>query len=124
MTEINVTIKPSLDQLAAAFKGIDIRAALQRGIEKIAFGVERESKKVTPVRTGMLRASILTDIKPLWARVAPHVFYAGYVHEGTRYMKARPFMWWGLNSAISQFRDPVFEVEIKKEIDDKLGKIK
>jgi HK97 gp10 family phage protein len=65
---------------------------LQNVIYKASLLVEREAKIGAPVDTGRLRASIATDIHPMKATIEPHVEYARYVHDGTRYMKARPFM--------------------------------
>lgn len=87
--------------------------ALDEAIKKSAFLVERESKIVTPVLTGRLRASIFTTLKPLRATVQPKTDYALFVHEGTSKMRARPFMKLGLDRALSQI-DIIFRKEIKK----------
>lgn len=60
---------------------------------KAAFLVERDSKKLCPVDTGNLRASIRSQkIDNQSAKVFTDVEYADYVEEGTRYQKAQPFM--------------------------------
>lgn len=66
--------------------------ALTNAIQKGAYLVERLAKQNAPVDTGRLRASIATSIIPFQATVQPHVNYAIFVHEGTRFMTARPFM--------------------------------
>ena len=61
-----------------------ITGALNTAIRKSAFLIERESKKVTPVLTGRLRASIFTTINPLRATVEPKTDYA-FIVQGLRY---------------------------------------
>lgn len=119
MPKISVTITPSFAQVGSMFQAIQMGAALQRAISVIAYQIERDSKKVTPVDTGRLRASIFTDIGNLRAVVAPHTEYAGFVHEGTRYMKARPFMMWGTDSALTTL-EGVVAGKIEEEIKDKI----
>lgn len=104
MSDINVkiTFKPSLNELANKFGNIKVQNFLQTEIRKLAFSVEGEAKQVTPVDTGRLRASVrvLPMVRLLEAVIQPHTDYAFYVHEGTKYMRARPFMYWGAMSAV------------------------
>lgn len=111
--EIRITVK-GLDrarQLMRATPG-KISEALAMGLAEASQIVAGEAKKALTVgptralRTGRLRASVggggfsggsfMTgqgiDILGLRAVVGPTVDYAIYVHEGTRYMQARPFM--------------------------------
>lgn len=118
MPNIQIRVNPSFQSIGHAFKLIQLGAALQRAIERFSFVIERESKKVTPVDTGRLRASIVTDIGNLRAKIAPHTNYAGFVHEGTRYMRARPFMMWGVEAAKGDMR--IFGEEIKTEIEARI----
>lgn len=75
-------------------------AALQR----IAHLVEGSGKQNAPVRTGTLRRSITSRVdSATTARVGSNLEYAPYVHEGTKYMKAQPF----LRDAIDQNRDGI-----------------
>lgn len=98
---IQVEIKVDAEKAAKAFRQApsDLGKNISLAVMKSAFMVERESKLVTPVDTGRLRSSIDTMIKPLMAIIAPHTNYAIFVHEGTRFMKARPFMERGARSA-------------------------
>lgn len=61
-------------------------------VEKSIYYLERRAKPLTPVRTGRLRASYQTMFGTLTGALFPTVDYAIYVHEGTRYMRARPFL--------------------------------
>jgi len=102
--QLQISIKPEgqLEQMGAAFKGIDFKSDLSKLIKKLSFKVQRESKKLTPVRTGFLRSSIIVWLDPLRGLIHPYAHYAIYVHEGTGRMKSRPFMQWGLDAVIEQ----------------------
>jgi len=97
---IKVEIK-GLEQLkrALAVAPMEMKTELSKAIKMSAFRVETESKKVTPVDTGRLRASISSEISLMKAIVSPHTDYALPVHEGTRGMRGRPFMRWGVEAA-------------------------
>ena len=98
MIEVKI---PNLKKLRKALKSHP-RLFVQefnKAIYKAGFKIQAESKKVTPVDTGRLRASISTDTGFLQAIISPHTDYAIYVHEGTRYMRKRPFMEKGLKSS-------------------------
>ena len=90
---ITIRIK-GLDKLRRRFVRSPqrVRRAIGGAVKDSAFLIERESKLRAPVDTGRLRASIFTTIRPFSAIVEPKVKYAIYVHEGTRFMRPRPFM--------------------------------
>lgn len=59
--------------------------------------IESRAKRLCPVRTGRLRSSITTTApfrrgRHLVVVVGSNVKYAKYVEQGTRYMKARPYL--------------------------------
>lgn len=83
-----------------------IQKGLSDAIKKTAFLIEGQAKQNTPVNTGRLRASILTELHPFSATVSPTVGYAIYVHEGTRYMRSRPFMY----DAVQQTKDEISDI--------------
>jgi len=98
MIEVKI---PNLNKLKKAFgshRSLFI-TEFQRAISLAGRKIEAESKKVTPVDRGRLRASIRADIGRLQAIVAPHTEYAVFVHEGTSRMKGRPFMKQGTDKA-------------------------
>lgn len=113
MININVSVEPSLDKVARAFGDVDLPAFIEREIvTKLAFQVERFSKQVTPVRTGLLRAGIGVS-NPIGGQMESLAYvntnssYAIFVHEGTRYMRARPFMEWGSKFAVEHFNGSI-----------------
>jgi HK97 gp10 family phage protein len=97
MINIQVSIKPSAENLAKAFMNQNLKTFLLGEINRLAAGVERYAKQLTPVDTGRLRASIFYSPANsfLQAVVSTNTEYAIYVHEGTKYMRARPFMKYG-----------------------------
>ena len=79
-----------------------IKKLTTASLKKAGYIVEREAKilvsgKMVNVRTGRLRSSIsLASSLALraspYVSISPHVTYAKYLHGGTRYIEARPFM--------------------------------
>ncbi len=92
--QINVTIRPSLNSLGGAISSVDVKSFLRDEINKFAALVERYGKQLSPFKTGRLKASIHFSpaVTGLGAIVATGTDYALFVHEGTKYMRARPFM--------------------------------
>lgn len=66
--------------------------ALDKAIRKATLTIQRESMLNTPVDTGRLRASTYSRFQPLTGIVGTNVDYGIFVHEGTRFMPARPFL--------------------------------
>ena len=74
-------------------KKVDMEDDLNKAVERIALLIEGEAKKICPVRTGRLRASIHTGkIKDGVYYVGTNVHYAPYVEFGTRKMAAKPYL--------------------------------
>jgi len=92
---------------------------LRTAATKSAFAVEGEAKKGTPVDTGRLRASIATSLgiasRGLGSVVQTNVYYAIYVHEGTRYMRGRPYMQQGAEAASGKI-EQYYKEEIEKAL--------
>lgn len=84
----------NLEQIKSAFRRSPqiMTKELYKAIKTSIFEIETESKSNTPVATGYLRASHQTTFEPLKGMIEPTANYATFVHEGTRYMKARPFL--------------------------------
>lgn len=108
MINLNSNI-PSLKRIFERMpKNID--RVMPEAIKRVAFLIERDSKQFAPVDTGRLRSSIYTEMMATSATVQPNVVYALYVHEGTRYMRGRPFMKQGLESAKDKAENTVQKV--------------
>lgn len=91
---IKIAFKPALDNLGKQFSDFKADSPLRQEIAKILYKIESYSKQLTPVKTGRLRSSEATSLSlnEIGGRVSTNVDYAIYVHEGTKYMKARPFL--------------------------------
>lgn len=69
--------------------------------------VQNAARQRAPVDTGRLRSSIATTRpeargdRTLVVRIGSNVRYAIFVHEGTRYMRARPFLREAINEVMS-----------------------
>ena len=82
-------------RLQAALKEMPgiIAEELGKAVRDLVLLVEGEAKKLCPVDTGLLRASI-TPVIESWAAgyVGTNTHYAPYVEYGTRKMAAQPFL--------------------------------
>lgn len=67
---------------------------LKAGITKACLLVEREAKKIVPVKTGTLKRSITheVDVARRIGIVGSNVEYAPYVELGTRKWKGKPYL--------------------------------
>lgn len=69
-----------------------VRRKVSQAIRKSAQGIQRDARRLCPVRTGALRDSISTDIGALEAEIGPTIFYGKYQEFGTSKMSPNPFM--------------------------------
>ena len=118
---ISITIK-NLPQIKAAFNkapGLMARE-LNTAIKKSVFTIQRKSMINTPVQTGRLRASHRSLFSNLKGEVSTHTNYDIFVHWGTRYMKARPFMLQAVESSNSEV-DGFFTGAVDKVLNE-IGK--
>ena len=101
MSNIELTITPTWDEVRGCFNDIppQLDKEFDKTLAKIAFLIEGKAKERSPVRTGKMKASIFSHVGHLQATIMPTVNYAIFVHEGTRFMRARPFLLWGVQDA-------------------------
>jgi len=120
---IKIEIK-GIDKLNRKFRILPrrLKGGIENAIRKSAFLVEATSKETVsrgPLRavdTGRMMRSIAPDyVRAFETAIAPHTEYAIYVHEGTRYMRARPFMKVGAEKAEPGIRR-FFEEAVKEAI--------
>lgn len=97
MPDIQIRVE-NIEAIRGAFAQFPdtIAPFLRTASMQSALTIERAAKILTPVDTGRLRASINTSLgvldRGITSIVATNVFYAVYVHEGTRRTRGRPFM--------------------------------
>lgn len=102
--EVKIHIK-NLAEIRQAFSQAPtiMRRKFSDALKKAAITVQRESMIRTPVDTGRLRASHMFNVSGLGlgmqATVQPTADYAIFVHEGTRFMRGRPFLKQGADAA-------------------------
>lgn len=113
----NIAIRiTNLEAIRSAFAKSPVLMAreLDKAIKTSVFAIERDSKIRTPVDTGRLRSSHQSTFTPLKGVLEPRAEYAIYVHQGTRYMKGRPFLLQAVQSnevkVQQNFRDAVQNV--------------
>lgn len=90
---INIKIK-NLGQIKRAFakSPAKMRKELDIAIRKSIINIQAQSKLNTPVRTGRLRSSTYIRFQPLYGEVGTQTNYDMFVHEGTRFMRSRPYL--------------------------------
>lgn len=93
MAAISITIT-NLPEIKAAFRKAPslMKNELNTAIKKTVLTIQASSMRNTPVRTGRLRGSTSSEFADLKGQVGTHTNYDVYVHNGTRYMKARPYL--------------------------------
>lgn len=93
MPDVKIEIV-NLDKVVSAFqKAPQLMAKeMKDAIKRSTFQIQKASMQNTPVDTGRLRASHETFFTNNSGTVQTDVFYDVFVHEGTKFMKARPFM--------------------------------
>lgn len=74
-----------------------IDSACEKSVKETCEDIQRMAKQFAPVRSGKLRDSIKIKVDGLKGEVYSgevysDVSYAGYVENGTRKMRARPFL--------------------------------
>jgi len=58
-----------------------------------AVDVEALARQLVPVKTGYLRSSIYAKVQEWVAEVGAEATYALFIELGTRYMRARPYLY-------------------------------
>ena len=69
-----------------------LESACEKAVKDTCEDIQRIAKQLAPVRSGKLRNSIKTKVEGMKGEVYSDVSYAGYVENGTRKMRARPFL--------------------------------
>lgn len=97
----------NLSAIRSAFRAAPFLMTRQMNlaIRKTVISIGRKSRKNTPVDTGRLRASTYENFSNLRGEVGTNTNYDYFVHEGTRFTKARPY----LARAIEQSRPEIDE---------------
>lgn len=93
MAEISIKITNLADiKRAFAMAPTLMARELNLSIRKVVLQIGRESRMATPVDTGRLRASTYERFSNLKGEVGTNTDYDIFVHEGTRFMRGRPYL--------------------------------
>lgn len=103
MTTFNIHIE-GLDKFIAALNQSPkiVKKYLNNAIRKSIIDIQSTAVPITPIDTGRLRSSYEIEFGDLRGSTGPTAEYAIYVHEGTRYMKGRPFLKQALENSIGK----------------------
>lgn len=89
--QIKITNLPAIKRAFAMAPQIMARE-LNKAIRLSVLSIGRQSRQRTPVDTGRLRASTYERFSNLRGEIGTNTEYDIFIHEGTRYMKARPYL--------------------------------
>lgn len=93
MADIQIRIK-NIKEIRAAFAKSPALMSknLNISIRQAILTIGRDSRRFTPVDTGRLRASTYEQFSNLKGEIGTKTEYDIFVHEGTRFMKGRPYL--------------------------------
>jgi HK97 gp10 family phage protein len=126
MTQVHIEIK-NIAEIRRAFDQAPrlMNSEFKDALQRSAIQVQRESMIRTPVLTGRLRASHTFDVSgsglQMKAEVGPTVNYGMFVHEGTRFMKGRPFLKEGADASLNEIDD--YFTKATQNVFDKIGRM-
>jgi len=108
--EISLDAK-GIEEFQAAMKKLD--SAIQRQVHRRLHGlvadIKASAQQRVPVRTGYLRSTIYAKVKEWIAEVGAEASYALYVELGTRYMRARPYLYPAIQEYLPQLEAIILE---------------
>jgi HK97 gp10 family phage protein len=92
--EVSINIE-GVNQFKAAMQKLDsgMQRHVHRQLTSWAADVKASARRIVPVRTGYLRSTIYAKIQEWVAQIGAEATYALYVELGTRYMRARPYLY-------------------------------
>lgn len=116
MANIQIKIK-NTQQIKRAFAKAPalMTRNLNIAIKNILIDIENKSKRNTPVDTGRLKSSHRTSFGNLRGQVGTNTEYDIFVHNGTRRMKARPYLAMAVSS-LEKETDKEFAMATQKTL--------
>lgn len=91
--KVSIDVK-GVEEFQAAMERFDsgMQRHVYRGLHSFATDIKHTARKLVPVRTGYLRSTIYSKIREWVAEIGAEAPYAMFVELGTRYMRARPYL--------------------------------
>ena len=80
----------------------DLQRQIHRFLTSWAADVKAEAMRKVPVKTGYLRSTIYARVQEWVVRIGVDATYALFVEFGTRYMRARPYLWPAIQEYLPQ----------------------
>ena len=117
---MNVQVKiKNLPEIRAAFAKSPrvMTKNLNQAIRRVGLEIGADSRRNTPVDTGRLRSSHYENFTNLKGIVGTDTNYDFFVHEGTRFMKARPFLAQAVQEN-ERFTDKEFTKAVQDTLDE------
>ncbi|MFQ6073648.1 MAG: HK97-gp10 family putative phage morphogenesis protein [Candidatus Bathyarchaeia archaeon] len=92
--EVTIDIE-GVERFQAAMQRLDseMQRHVHRQLASWAADVKALARRIVPVRTGHLRGTIYAKIQEWVAEIGAEATYAMFVEFGTRYMRARPYLY-------------------------------
>lgn len=79
-------------------------------VKKATFDTERDGRAFTPVDTGNLKNSWVTEVRGLSGETGPTAEYADYVNSGTSRQAPNPFVDRAFDKNVGSFLDAIEKV--------------
>ncbi len=100
-----------VEQFQAAMQKLDsgMHRHVRRQLTSWAADVKALARGIVPVRTGHLRSSIYAKVQEWVAEIGAEATYAMFVEFGTRYMRARPYLYPAIQRRLPQLETVISE---------------
>jgi HK97 gp10 family phage protein len=101
--EVSCTVK-GIRMFQNAMRNFDeaVKRQVHRQLASWAADVKAEAMRKVPVKTGYLRSTIYARVQEWVVRIGVDATYALFVEFGTRYMRARPYLWPAIQEYLPQ----------------------
>jgi HK97 gp10 family phage protein len=108
--EVSIDIE-GVEKFKAVMQRLDsgMQRYVHRQLTRWAADVKALARRIVPVRTGHLRSSIYAKIQGWVAEIGAEATYAIFVEFGTRYMRARPYLYPAIQRYLPQLEGIISE---------------
>jgi HK97 gp10 family phage protein len=108
--EVSIDIE-GVEQFQVAMAKLDsgMQRHVHRQLASWAADVKALARRIVPVRTGYLRSTIYAKIQEWIAEIGAEATYAMFVEFGTRYMRARPYLYPAIREYLPQLETIISE---------------
>jgi HK97 gp10 family phage protein len=108
--EVSCTVK-GIRAFQNAMRNFDeaVKSQVHRQLVSWAADVKAEAMRKVPVKSGHLKSSIYAKVREWVVQIGAEATYALYVELGTRYMRARPYLWPAIQEYLPQLKQIIRE---------------